>query len=224
MALTKSDVLIIDATMITGLLILLTLTNIGETRANIEEIINLQGIIGMIFNLIVVTAILPFAYSAYGEIDREIKIKYVALMPKLTKELEIATEKDDTKKINALKTEIKRLERVKPKKIETDLQFMGADEAARINLQRMKLGFVYVMAALMVVMIISQVQFFYETRPDTTLTSEECKEIIEKIDELNQVIKNTPSEASYYDELVPVAKNLLLEYEIDLSYDCERLE
>lgn len=209
--------------MITGLLILLTLTNIEETRTNIE-IINIQGIIGILFNFVVVTAILPFALSAYGEINREIKIKYVALMPKLTKELEIATEKDDAKKINELKTEIKHLERVKPKKIETDLQFMRADEASRINLFRMKLGFIYVVAALMVVMIISQIQFIYEFGPDTTLTSEECKEIIKKIDELNQVIKNTPSEASYYDELVPVAKNLLLEYEIDLSYDCERLE
>ena len=222
--------LIIDATMITGLLILLTLTNIGETRTNIgetrtniEETINLPSMLGMIFNLIVVTAILPFAYSAYYEVNREIHIKHIALMPKLTKELEIATEKHDTKKINELKKEIKHLKRITPKKIETHLQFMGADEAAPRSLFLMKLGFLYVMGALVTIMIISQIQFLgplsFEGIPD-----EECEEIIKKIDELNQIIKNTPSDATYYDELVPVAKSLLSDYEFDLFFYCERLE
>ncbi len=78
MGLTRNDVLLINATTTTGLVVLLTLTNIGGNANLIEE-----DIVQLVFNLIVVVAITPFAYSSMLEITHELETRRYVLLKRL---------------------------------------------------------------------------------------------------------------------------------------------
>ena len=151
MSLSRTDVLTINATAITGLIVLLTLTNIGGNANLIEE-----DVIQLIFNLAVVFAIAPFAISSVFEITHELENRRYVLLTRLDSRLKQAQENDDTVLEKEIRTEISHISK-KSKKLKIRDQILEDNEPTHSGLVMLRGGFLYILIALITVLIIPQI-------------------------------------------------------------------
>lgn len=134
--LTRFQVITIDATTLTGLLILLTLTSIsGEADFQMWP---------LWVDVAIISAIAPFAISALFEIAREMREKRRIIRDRLSDKLK---DTNDLKLQKEIQKEISKMsKKVKPQNT-SDLGIHD-DEATIEGLYAMFAGFLYIMLAL----------------------------------------------------------------------------
>ncbi|MGQ0375918.1 MAG: hypothetical protein ACT4OW_00220 [Nitrososphaerota archaeon] len=158
MTLTRADVITIDATVIAGILILLTVSNIV-----LESEARFSGFFNFIYTSLVVASMFPFTVSAAREIDLEIQFKLRERIKKLEEALKDA--KDNKKRESKIQEDIERTKHGL-KELPIYREFYSRDEATIGGLKSMKLGFYYIMVVLGIILVASQIQFMYTFEPE----------------------------------------------------------
>jgi len=151
MGLTRTDVLMTNATAIAGLVVLLTLTNIGGNANLIEE-----DLTQLVFNVVVIFAIAPFAYSSVLEVTHELETRRHVILKRLELKLKEAQEKNDKDLENQIRSEITHVSK-KQKKLKIRDIILEENEPTHSSLVMMRIGFLYVLLALVSILIIPQI-------------------------------------------------------------------
>ena len=151
MGLTRTDVLMINVTAIAGLVVLLTLTNIGGNANLIEE-----DLTQLVFNIAVIFAIAPFAYSSVLEVTHELETRRHVILQRLELKLKEAQEKNDKGLENQIRSEIAHISK-KPKKLKIRDTILEENEPTHSSLVMVRIGFLYILVALISILIIPQI-------------------------------------------------------------------
>jgi len=152
MAISRTDVLTINVTVIAGLVVLLTLTNIGGNVNLIEK-----DLTQLSFNVVVVLALVPFTYSSLIEVNHELENRRFLIIERLKKKMDEAHKNNDQKLVEEIQQEINKISK-KAKKLPLNERVLEEDEPTHRGLSMMRIGFIYILVALVIILLIPQIQ------------------------------------------------------------------
>ena len=164
MSLTRSDLLIINTTVLAGVLILLTLSNITFNQNILtinedEESDPLKNLFQPLLVLQVILAIIPFALSSAIELYHETLLRRFEIKEKLNTELEKAEENKNMeliKEIKKRKNWYNKYFKPTSKQI-LEKNLYQRDEPSNWGVGITMVGFIYLIAAVLLIVIVNSI-------------------------------------------------------------------